>query len=210
MPFLFLLQDAAPADAAMIGVILAIAIPAALIIPAAIRMWRDARHDRRTCGPGCICGGENRVSVRQNVAVHVTQPNYPPQQPQVIYLQAPQQPAQPQVVYLPAPQQQMTYPAPPQYLPAPQHLPQQRHLSAPQQHYLPAPTNQPVQYVPQYQPQEGYSHPSYYAGPEPIVEDYQPETAYYLPQREVRLLPPQQSEGVRQSAERQKGKRGRK
>jgi hypothetical protein len=164
------------------GPILGVGILAAIIYAG----WRQMNREEPApeyvdrCGPGCICGGEN-VRARQQVVIYgqQPQPNYQ-QQPQVIYVQAPPQqipqPQVPQVIYLQAPPQPQ-----PQYLPAPQDQRQARYLPAPQTAYQPEP---PV-YVPQYHdPQE---RQSYYPGPEPYFEDYQPD---YPQQRPVRQIPP--------------------
>jgi hypothetical protein len=165
------------------GPILAVGILAAFILPVWIRLRREAQEDRRTCGPGCICAGENRAEAHQNVTVYVQnpQPNYQ-QQPQIVYLQAPQAPQQPQapqVIYLQAPQQAQQQPV---YLPE-----QPIYLQAPPQdqrqvQYLPAPQYQPQHHYPAQQAPQ-----SYYAGPE---ADYPQEVYYLPPSQPVGQLPP--------------------
>lgn len=97
---ILLLQSSSPENflSEYLGPILAVGILAAFIVPWLIREIRETRELNRMCGPGCICGGENRAQANQEVTVYVQQPppNYPHPgpQPQVVLLQAPpQQPA---------------------------------------------------------------------------------------------------------------------
>jgi hypothetical protein len=177
------------------GPVLAAAIPLALIARCIVRQVKETRElnerIRRPvdcCGAGCICGGEN-LRARQQIVVHMGQPNYQ-QQPQVIYIQTPQQqpapPQSPQIVYLQAPQQPQPQPM---CLPAPQDQRQVRYLPAPQMAYQPDPPIYASQWHPQQAPQ------SYYPGPAPIVEEYKTDyphqqTAPQLPPARVQYLPP--------------------
>jgi hypothetical protein len=171
------------------GPILAAGILAGFLL-AGRRGWKRAEAE---CGePGCICGGERARAYREmRLAAPQSQPQYqyqqqsvyvPQQQP--IYMQAPQpiyiQVPQPEIRYLPTQQPiylQSPPQSPPMYLPAPQ---DQR--PAPQAIYTPYPQAQAPQ--------------SYYAGPPPIVEEYQPEV-YYLPaQQPVGQLPPARASAI--------------
>ena len=162
-----------------LGPILAVGILAAFIVPWLIKEIRETRELNRTCGPGCICGGENRVQANQEVTVYVQQP--PPQQqahpsqPQVVYLQAPQPappPQLPQVIYLQPPQQpQMLYSAPPQA-----HHP----LMPPGDYYPPLQSPLPPPMI--------YSEPPRYAQAPPQTHYPPPLQAH--PQRQIYPAPP--------------------
>jgi hypothetical protein len=165
------------------GPILAVGILAGFLL-AGRRGWKRAEAE---CGePGCICGGE-RTRAYQTMRLDAPQsrPIYI-QQPAPIYIQAPQ----PEIRYLPA--QQPIYlqgPQPPQsepvYLPTPQAQRQARYLQSSQTAY---PQDPPI-YQPQHHPVQ--QPMSYYAGPPPIVEGYQPDHApHQLPPARVVLLPP--------------------
>jgi hypothetical protein len=157
-----------------LGPILAIAIPAILIGRWIVREVKETReiNQQIRCGPGCVCGGEN-IRARQDIVVYAQQPQQTyQQQPQIIYMQSPPPPLEPQVIYIQAPPQ-------PQYLPSPQDQRQVRYLPAPQTEYQP----DPAIYAPQHHPQQAPQ--SYYPGPAPIVEEYQPDYPQPQPARQV-------------------------
>jgi hypothetical protein len=139
--FLLQLADTVPANADHWGWLIGGACLVAIFLLARYQMARV----ERACGPGCICGGENRVHANQNVTVYVQnpQPNYQQQQqPQIVYLQAPQ--AQQQLPqyhtrYLSAPQQ-----APQSYYAGPEAHYEEH---TPEAYYLP-PAQQPIGHLP--------------------------------------------------------------
>jgi hypothetical protein len=131
------------------GQILAVGILAALITPKAVSLWLDYQNDKRTCGAGCICAGENvRERQQQSLAIQAQQPVYGQQSaPPVIQAPAQAYQQQPQATPIIIIQQ-----------PAPQMMqPQQQHII-----YVQGPQGQPV-YQPH--PAPGCLHRAATAGP---------------------------------------------